>query len=321
MSINKADIQQIQKYLKGELDARAMHALEKQAHDDPFLMDAIEGYELIGTNQQGNFEELAQRFNKRHSETNTPTMVLWRVVAVAATLLITLGAGFLFFRTGNNNAPLAKNKITPPSVNKITTPAAPNVPSTANATIAHAGINGCITDPTGHALAGVKVNVKGTKLKAVTDTNGVFNIAAKPVKGILNVAYYGYEAKQVALNGNPNLKVVLNETANQLATVSITAYVDDDKPLNKPHPAIGWKAFRDYLRKNAFVESGETGLVKLAFTVSTDGMINGMHVINGKNELMNQRAIDLVLNGPDWKSVDNGKEMRIKILFRRVKES
>jgi hypothetical protein len=46
-----------------------------------------------------------------------------------------------------------------------------------------------------------------------------------------------------------------------------------------------------------------------------------MHVINGKNELMNQRAIDLVLNGPDWKSVDNGKEMRIKILFRKVKES
>jgi len=37
--------QQIRKYLNGELDARAMHQLEKEAQNDPFLMEALEGYE------------------------------------------------------------------------------------------------------------------------------------------------------------------------------------------------------------------------------------------------------------------------------------
>ncbi|PWG82472.1 carboxypeptidase-like regulatory domain-containing protein [Pararcticibacter amylolyticus] len=43
MKSNKYDISLIRKYLNGELDDRAMYALERQAQDDPLLMDLIEG--------------------------------------------------------------------------------------------------------------------------------------------------------------------------------------------------------------------------------------------------------------------------------------
>lgn len=320
MSINKANIAQIQKYLKGELDAKAMHALEKQAQDDPFLMDAIEGYQNTGTDQQANFDDVKERFAKRTQTNNARPVMLWRVLPIAASLLIALTIGWLCFKPSTDHELSKYSKIAlPPSYSNA---AKVNGQATsANTAATDNNITGIITDPTGHSLAGVKVGIKGTRLNALTDTNGRFSLAAAPsVKGILNVAYSGYDAKQVRLNGNNNLKVTLNESTNELATVSVTAYVEDDKPANKTHPAIGWKAFRDYLRKNAFVETGETGLVKLAFTVSADGIINGIRVTHGNNDEMNQKAIDLVLNGPVWKGINNS-EMRLKIQFRKAKDS
>ena len=38
--------QDIQRYLKGQMSPEEMHAIETAALDDPFLADAIEGYEL-----------------------------------------------------------------------------------------------------------------------------------------------------------------------------------------------------------------------------------------------------------------------------------
>ena len=44
METNKITYALISQYLGGELDEAAMHELERQALDDPFLADALEGY-------------------------------------------------------------------------------------------------------------------------------------------------------------------------------------------------------------------------------------------------------------------------------------
>jgi hypothetical protein len=62
---SRANILQIQKYLNGELDAKAMHRLEREAQDDPFLMDALEGYQGSTGNQQTNLDLLAGQLNAR----------------------------------------------------------------------------------------------------------------------------------------------------------------------------------------------------------------------------------------------------------------
>ena len=325
MSTNKADIQQIQKYLNGELDAKAMHALEKQAQSDPFLMDAIEGYQNTGASQQANFADIKARLAGRMEQPQKRPVLLWRSLTIAASVIIVLGIGLLWFKPRQvavQPAPVVMVlKKDSTDVSKKPAALTGEQHTTNNLALANNQINGIITDPTGHPLAGVKVKLKGTKLSTQTDTNGRFNIAASPVKGILNIASNGYYTKRVHLKGGNGLKVILNESANELASVSVTAYVDADKPAHKTHPSIGWRAFRDYLQKNAVMPNGETGLVKLAFTVSTGGIINGIRVIRGDNEEMNQRAIDLVLNGPVWKSVNEAKEMRLKIQFRKPKDS
>lgn len=89
------DILQIGKYLKGELDARAMHQLEKRALDDPFLADAIEGFEQAKADQKGNLDELSERLHKRIAQKER-RIIPWGPLSIAASIIIIIGAGIWF---------------------------------------------------------------------------------------------------------------------------------------------------------------------------------------------------------------------------------
>jgi TonB family protein len=90
----RTDISLIDKYLKGELDEKAMHQLERRAQDDPFLMDAMEGYEKIGRNQEKEINELYDRLNERVSQKKNQIVTL-KSMSIAASVLVVLSAGGL----------------------------------------------------------------------------------------------------------------------------------------------------------------------------------------------------------------------------------
>lgn len=83
MDKQRPNILQIQKYLKGELDAKAMHQLEREAQHDPFLMDALEGYQMAGGNQQGNMDILSKRLAQR-TEKQPRRIIPWTSISIAA---------------------------------------------------------------------------------------------------------------------------------------------------------------------------------------------------------------------------------------------
>lgn len=104
-----ADIQQ---YVQGKLSAAEMHAMEKAALDDPFLADAIEGYQLAFDEQQenlvtGQLQQLQQQFNAR---TNRTARVVafkpfryWQAAAAAAVVFIITGVWL--FSLNKNSVP------------------------------------------------------------------------------------------------------------------------------------------------------------------------------------------------------------------------
>lgn len=104
MSFKPDDISQIRKYLNGELDARAMHRLEKRAQEDPFFMDALEGYSNR-KDQQNNLEDMQRKLQKRMRKSAKKPVALWPLIAVAIAVLalILLGAWWVMF-----NEPSAK---------------------------------------------------------------------------------------------------------------------------------------------------------------------------------------------------------------------
>lgn len=59
------NIIRIQRYLQGELSPEEMYELERQALDDPFLNDAIEGYRLQKEINHGKLSLLQQRLAQR----------------------------------------------------------------------------------------------------------------------------------------------------------------------------------------------------------------------------------------------------------------
>lgn len=95
MSAKRNDISQIRKYLKGELDARAMHELEKKALNDPFLMDALEGYGKRHNNQQTHLKNLHGRLQQRIASSEK-RFRLWPAMAVAAAVLLFITVGGLW---------------------------------------------------------------------------------------------------------------------------------------------------------------------------------------------------------------------------------
>ncbi len=127
MSAERPDISLIRKYLNGELDARAMHELERQALDDPFLADALDGYAQAAKDQQPVLNDLQSRLQQRITP-EKKRVVLWPRLAVAASVLIFLSVGawwLLNYRPAANKPGVPAQDST--GVNALATP--PHLPA------------------------------------------------------------------------------------------------------------------------------------------------------------------------------------------------
>lgn len=93
MNAKKHDIALIRKYLNGELDARAMFELERQAEADPSLWDMIKGMEAGGKNDQLILNEIDALIDQRVKKEKKRIIPLWTILSVAASLFIALGIG------------------------------------------------------------------------------------------------------------------------------------------------------------------------------------------------------------------------------------
>jgi outer membrane biosynthesis protein TonB len=131
VSNKKVDIAQIRKYHNGELNAAAMHKLEREALDDPFLMDALEGYEAAGKDQQANLNELSERLEQRIS-VKKGRIIPWKAWSIAASIIVVLTIGGLWLKKTPPAQKVANIALSAPDKTKVEpskdtlkTPAAP----------------------------------------------------------------------------------------------------------------------------------------------------------------------------------------------------
>ncbi|HEY4149498.1 MAG TPA: SusC/RagA family TonB-linked outer membrane protein, partial [Chitinophagaceae bacterium] len=84
-------------------------------------------------------------------------------------------------------------------------------------------VRGQVTDETGKPLAGVSVQVEGTKAGVTTDVAGMFEISA-PENGKLVISYIGYLDQAVPVNSRGKVDVVLKLTPLSLNEVIVVGY-------------------------------------------------------------------------------------------------
>lgn len=95
------DPELIRQYLAGELDNKAMHALERQAMDDPFLAEALEGFSGYKPDQRMNLADLNRRLDlrikdKEEDKKGAGIIILDKRWMAAAGILLVAGVGLLW---------------------------------------------------------------------------------------------------------------------------------------------------------------------------------------------------------------------------------
>lgn len=235
-------------YIQGSRKGIEAHEVEKEAMRDPFLADALAGYEIAKGNPQRKVARLQKEINKRQKraegapETNSTKRVIW----IAAIVVIILVAAAALYLTTIEPLPIRQQAEEPQSE-------AATEPMTEP-----------MTEP-------VQEETKEAVVEEVTPA------VPEPVK--------------------PSIA-----------------------PTSLPQPEIGMADFEAYIKRNLKHPTDEEcrdvkGEVVVTFKIGQSGRPYNIRVNEGLCASINQEAIRLIINGPDWIRGTDTDEMNVTIAF------
>ena len=132
-------------------------------------------------------------------------------------------------------------------------------------------VTGTVTDNNGSALPGVTVVVKGTYSGTVTDFNGVYSINDVSSTDVLVFSSIGLSTKEVAVDNQLVINVVLDEDIKQLDEVVVTGYTKTTrKNLSSSVTQLDNKEI--------------TGLVVTDVRESVQGKVAGVQVVSNNGD-------------------------------------
>ena len=118
----------IERYHSGKMSMQERHALEKAALDDPFLADALDGYEFSSAPTEDLVKiqtKLAEKLNRKKV---IPLFQKYKWISVAAMVVIIAAAGWLVYSiSGNTTDSLAVSQEKNDSVTETNSVSAPQI--------------------------------------------------------------------------------------------------------------------------------------------------------------------------------------------------
>lgn len=173
-------------------------------------------------------------------------------------------------------------------------------------------VSGTVVDNTGEPIIGASVIEKGTSKGAVTDLDGHFTFKA-PAGATLTISYIGFTTQEV--KATPNLRITLQESANDLNEVVVTGYTSEKKAdLTGAVSVVKMKDIADVPTGN--VLSSLNGRVA-GVNIATDGtpgsptstLVRGTTTINNSSPLyvidgiMTRDNVGSILSSNDVESI------------------
>ena len=341
------DIALIRKYLNGELDARAMYELERQAEHDPLLRDLLAGMEMASPEEHtANLTDIRQRLQARLAAGKTPVRRMyfgrW---AVAASVLVMLSMATLFLLRREPTpaermaaAPTGSADATD-SLSAAPEPAESEKPLLAQilpeevaekaeaATVARkkavarpyvvaeaVAEHQATPDPLPQTQNEVVVVGFGTQKKESMVGSAVTAVAPQDtLSANANDALAG-RVSGVIIRGRSSRK-----SDSDQSQVLEEMVASKKRTLKKAEPVTGWKAYRNYLRDAAVTNDQKRATVTVAFRVDTTGTPLHIRIVKSNgSEAVNRQAIQLIRNGARWFAAADsaGNEVQVKIKFR-----
>ena len=92
-------------------------------------------------------------------------------------------------------------------------------------------VRGKVNNEKGEPMEGVTVTEKGTTNGANTNAQGQFTLLVSSEAAVLKLSFVGYQAMEVAVNGQTTLTIAMQSLANDLADVVVVAYGQRQKKI------------------------------------------------------------------------------------------
>ncbi|MDX1941269.1 MAG: SusC/RagA family TonB-linked outer membrane protein [Saprospiraceae bacterium] len=175
--------------------------------------------------------------------------------------------------------------------------------------IAQRTVSGKVSDANGTPLIGASILVKGTTIGTVTDIDGSYSLSVPDGNNILVFTYTGFSTQEVSLGASNVLDLVMQEAAEQLSEVVVTAQGlrREKKALGYAVSSVGEEALQD--RPQADVGRVLQGKVPGVNITSTSGVsgtgtnitIRGYSSITGSNQPL------FVVDGVPFNSATNSR--------------
>ncbi len=151
-----------------------------------------------------------------------------------------------------------------------------------------------------------------TNQVVVTDSSGGFILPVSLGSTELEILSIGYNATQIIAKNNQKIK--LKPAENMLDEVVIAGQGSTRNSI-KSEPLIGWRAYKKYINDSSKETLYGRGDVTLVFDISNFGRPIDIRVKKSVNSALDQQAIQIIKNGPDWKKGNDGKLIEVKIRF------
>ncbi|MDR3194432.1 MAG: hypothetical protein LBT76_03955 [Tannerella sp.] len=298
-------------YIRGKRRGKAAHRIEREAMRDPFLAEALEGFDAV----EGAHAERIAAMRRRLLSQTRRRYLRRRYVGAAASLLLCLLAGsyFLWNRSaadafiGQSNksldmafssppAPATDNEDgqeTPPPARETSKKLSPAVPESAREIPAP---KAAAEEPL--TIASEDVQLEQAEAEYVSPEREAE--AAFPDTPVL--------ASQKRMS-----------TARKEASPPPPAENDSTSSRHKPEPQTGMKAYRKYLQKS-LVRPAEgacanvKGVVEIAFKIDTLGKPHDFVVKRSLCPEADREAIRLIEQGSRWKG-DPSRTVTLKVRF------
>ncbi|MBB5635698.1 hypothetical protein HDF26_003888 [Pedobacter cryoconitis] len=299
------DIELLEDYLDGKLDSKAMHKLEKQALEDPFVAQALAGLSeskgkaghTVSLLQKQLYERIAQQ-----QVTKRETVFTWQRLSVAAAAAVVfISVSIIFFmkdrakreEIARNNpkkvevniAPLPNQAVIDSAKNDIY---AANVPSKREKTVVAGQAN---PKKEMHEEIAMDKAVQSYAIQSAPVNRG--DSTQVPVQAAMRKMSKAVPAAEAApLAG----KVAGVAVATAMPAVST--------------PVGGWVNLDTYLNDHNKLRGAGDQLVELSFLVDNEGKPVDLKVTKGINKEFDEEAIRLIKEGPKWEQPKN-KETRV----------
>ena len=284
-------------YIQGERRGKKAHQLEQESMHDPFLSDAIDGYDKINDDPVYHLKTLRRQILKR-SRKKTYRIQLWNI---AACVLVVICFGAIFFLKDTNRLEeisYVENQTKGPIIEEFQNQI--NESSAANDTI---------------------LVIHEEEKEVIEKTPEKEKIKGEVIQRE-KVDYFSQteEIQTAFRDKNENTTLTNAEIQAILLGENPEEFPEktDEPNFQTPKPTIGESAYKEYLEKNRKLSIGSAcesrrGKVILLFQVNEKGRPAKISVLRSLCQAADNEAIRLLQSGPDWTISD--RNAQIEILF------